>query len=66
MSRDRAAANATPSAARFGWVDFSAAPDTVARRLIGAHLQVAGVGGIIVETEAYDPFLSRRLSGCRQ
>jgi DNA-3-methyladenine glycosylase len=30
------------------------APDAVARRLIGATLTFAGVGGIVVETEAYD------------
>jgi DNA-3-methyladenine glycosylase len=35
-------------------VDFSADPVTVARQLIGATLLVAGVGGVIVETEAYD------------
>ena len=35
-------------------IDFSAASDTVARQLIGMRLLVDGVGGIIVETEAYD------------
>lgn len=35
-------------------IDFSAASDTVARQLIGMRLLVHGVGGVIVETEAYD------------
>src|ERR1700684_1725691 len=35
-------------------VDFSQNPPWVARRLIGVTLLVDGVGGIIVETEAYD------------
>lgn len=35
-------------------IDFSAASDRVARRLIGWTLLVDGVGGRIVETEAYD------------
>jgi DNA-3-methyladenine glycosylase len=35
-------------------IDFSASSVDVARRLIGAVLQVEGVGGRIVETEAYD------------
>jgi DNA-3-methyladenine glycosylase len=35
-------------------VDFHADSVTVARRLIGATLLVEGVGGVIVETEAYD------------
>ena len=35
-------------------IDFSAASDTVARQLIGMRLLVDGVGGVIVETEAYD------------
>jgi DNA-3-methyladenine glycosylase len=35
-------------------IDFSADSSLVARRLIGAVLLVDGVGGRIVETEAYD------------
>lgn len=35
-------------------IDFSAPAHEVARRLIGVTLLVDGVGGIIVETEAYD------------
>jgi DNA-3-methyladenine glycosylase len=35
-------------------IDFSASSDEVARRLIGATLLIDGVGGVIVETEAYD------------
>lgn len=35
-------------------IDFSATSDRVARRLIGWTLLVDGVGGPIVETEAYD------------
>ncbi|MGE0004936.1 MAG: DNA-3-methyladenine glycosylase [Parvibaculaceae bacterium] len=34
--------------------DFRLAPQVIARALIGAKLFVDGVGGIIVETEAYD------------
>jgi DNA-3-methyladenine glycosylase len=34
--------------------DFDAPADAVARALIGATLLVDGVGGVIVETEAYD------------
>ena len=36
------------------FIDFSAASDLVAAQLIGATLTVDGVGGRIVETEAYD------------
>ena len=35
-------------------IDFAAPSDEVARALIGAHVHVDGVGGRIVETEAYD------------
>jgi DNA-3-methyladenine glycosylase len=35
-------------------IDFSAPPATVARHLIGATVLVNGVGGRIVEVEAYD------------
>ena len=35
-------------------IDFDAPADVVAHALIGATLQVGGVGGVIVETEAYD------------
>ena len=35
-------------------LDFMASSPAVARRLIGATLLVDGVGGVIVETEAYD------------
>ncbi len=35
-------------------IDFDAPSDEVARALIGATLLVDGVGGVIVETEAYD------------
>lgn len=35
-------------------MDFAQSPETVARQLIGWTLLVDGVGGVIVETEAYD------------
>jgi DNA-3-methyladenine glycosylase len=41
-------------APRFRDLDFSQDSPQVARRLIGMRLLIDGVGGIIVETEAYD------------
>jgi len=35
-------------------IDFRADPVLVARRLIGVTVLIAGVGGVIVESEAYD------------
>jgi DNA-3-methyladenine glycosylase len=35
-------------------IDFEASPAEVARSLIGTSILVDGVGGVIVETEAYD------------
>jgi DNA-3-methyladenine glycosylase len=46
----RLSAHAAPSAT----IDFSESSELVAQRLIGAILTVDGVGGRIVETEAYD------------
>jgi DNA-3-methyladenine glycosylase len=40
---------------RLSGIDFRRNSPEVARRLIGTTLLVNGVGGIIVETEAYDP-----------
>jgi DNA-3-methyladenine glycosylase len=37
-----------------GAIDFDGSSDQVARELIGMTLLVDGVGGVIVETEAYD------------
>ena len=42
-------------ASRLRGVDFTRDSPEVARRLIGTTLLVDGVGGVIVETEAYDP-----------
>ncbi len=42
------------SPARVGGIDFGAPAEVVARVLVGATLLVDGVGGRIVETEAYD------------
>jgi DNA-3-methyladenine glycosylase len=47
---NRLSVNSVPS----GLIDFSASSEWVAQRLIGATLTVNGVGGRIVETEAYD------------
>jgi DNA-3-methyladenine glycosylase len=44
----------TSGASRLREIDFSRKSPEVARRLIGTTLLVDGVGGIIVETEAYD------------
>lgn len=44
---------ASPAACVAG-IDFHADAPDVARRLIGAVLLIDGVGGVIVETEAYD------------
>ncbi len=46
-----AGASGTP---RLTGIDFKRNSSEVARRLIGVTLLVGGVGGIIVETEAYD------------
>lgn len=43
-----------PGALPVRGIDFERSSPEVARRLIGMTLLVAGVGGIIVETEAYD------------
>lgn len=45
----------TPAApTRLPTIDFSADSTVVARQLIGVRMLINGVGGIIVETEAYD------------
>lgn len=38
-----------------GTIDYNLDSVTLARQLIGAAMLVEGVGGVIVETEAYDP-----------
>jgi DNA-3-methyladenine glycosylase len=43
-----------PGASRLKGIDFTRNSSEVASRLIGMTLLVGGVGGIIVETEAYD------------
>ena len=43
-----------PSSTRIAGVEFEAPAEEVARALIGVTLLVDGVGGVIVETEAYD------------
>lgn len=61
MVRHRHAFAADPVASRHnagkrGWagIDFSSNAVKVARQLVGKQLLVDGVGGVIVETEAYD------------
>lgn len=46
--------NPTTHLASLAGIDFTAPADEVARRLIGVVVLVDGVGGRIVETEAYD------------
>lgn len=43
-----------PGHARLSGLDFTEAPQALARALIGATLNLDGVGGVIVETEAYE------------
>lgn len=43
-----------PVVAKIAGIDFTQGAPRVARRLIGATLLIGGVGGVIVETEAYD------------
>lgn len=47
-------ASSASGAARLRGIDFAQDSPQVARRLIGMTLLVDGVGGVIVETEAYD------------
>ena len=47
-------ATGAPGTARLKVIDFMRNSSEVASRLIGMTLLVGGVGGIIVETEAYD------------
>ena len=56
MTTPRRAPRATVAArgACIGGIDFDAPAEVVARALIGATVLVDGVGGRIVETEAYD------------
>ena len=53
MSTRRPRASAAPPTTLAG-IDFEAPAEQVARALIGTTLLVDGVGGVIVETEAYD------------
>jgi DNA-3-methyladenine glycosylase len=49
-----ASMNPTTNLTTLAGIDFNAPADDVARRLIGVVVLVDGVGGRIVETEAYD------------
>jgi DNA-3-methyladenine glycosylase len=52
LSKFNGAADAPPVAVP--GIDFMRSSTLVARELIGATLLIAGIGGVIVETEAYD------------
>jgi len=54
MSRSAGVPARPPGAAVLAGIDFALPSEQVARRLIGVTLLVDGVGGRIVETEAYD------------
>ncbi len=53
-SHERARRGATPTARALVAADFDADSHEVAQALIGATLLIDGIGGLIVETEAYD------------